>query len=88
MGDLDEIDDDDLDWNNCIAIPHRNDLDMGQELVFEFVKNHSSSTRSIPNEGGAISLYGPPQQTSNGQHPVRCIQLVTAIRSLNPLRQR
>jgi len=40
MGELDEIDDDDLDWNNCIAIPHRNDLDMGQELVFEFVKNH------------------------------------------------
>jgi len=39
MGDLDEIDDD-LDLNNCIAIPHKNDLDLGQELVFEFVKNH------------------------------------------------
>jgi hypothetical protein len=25
MGDIDEIDDD-LDWNNCIGIPHKNDL--------------------------------------------------------------
>ncbi len=40
MGDLDEIDDDDLDWDNCIEIPHKNDLEMGQELVFEFVENH------------------------------------------------
>jgi hypothetical protein len=40
MGDLDEMDDEDFDWNNCISIPHRNDLGMGQELVFEFVKNH------------------------------------------------
>jgi len=39
MGDLDEIDDDDVDWNNCITIPHKNDLGLGQELVFEFVKN-------------------------------------------------
>jgi hypothetical protein len=39
MGDIDEIDDD-LDWSNCIAIPHKNDLGLGQELVFEFVKNH------------------------------------------------
>jgi hypothetical protein len=40
MGDLDEIEDADIDWNNCIAIPHKNDLGLGQELVFEFVKNH------------------------------------------------
>jgi len=39
MGDLDEIDDD-VDWSNCIAIPHKNDLGLGQELVFEFVNNH------------------------------------------------
>jgi hypothetical protein len=39
MGDIDEIDDD-LDWSNCIAIPHKNDVGLGQELVFEFVKNH------------------------------------------------
>jgi hypothetical protein len=28
----------DLDWDMCIEIPHRNDLDMGQNLIFEFVK--------------------------------------------------
>jgi len=39
MGDLDEISDD-LDWDNCIGIPHKNELGMGQELVFEFVENH------------------------------------------------
>ena len=40
MGDLDEIGDEDLDWDNCIEIPHKNDLDLGQRLVFEFVENH------------------------------------------------
>jgi hypothetical protein len=38
MADLDEIGDDDLDWDMCIEIPHKNDLHMGQNLVFEFVK--------------------------------------------------
>ncbi len=41
MGDLDEIDDDDLDWDKCIKIPHKNDLDMGQSLIFEFVEMQS-----------------------------------------------
>jgi hypothetical protein len=40
MGDLDEIDDELMDWKNCIRIPHKNDLEMGQELVFEFVEEH------------------------------------------------
>lgn len=39
MGDLDEIDED-VDPDDCIAIPHKNDLDLGQELVFEFVTDH------------------------------------------------
>jgi len=39
-GDLDEISDKDLPWDNCIGIPHKNDLGLGQELVFEFVANH------------------------------------------------
>jgi hypothetical protein len=39
MSDWDEIDDD-LDWENCIKIPHKNDLELGHELVFEFVENH------------------------------------------------
>lgn len=40
MGDLDEIGNEDLDWDTCIEIPHKNDLDMGQRLVFEFVESH------------------------------------------------
>lgn len=40
MGDLDEIGDEDFDWDNCIEIPHKNYLDLGQRLVFEFVENH------------------------------------------------
>jgi hypothetical protein len=40
MGDLDEINQDEPDWDNCIEIPHKNDLDLGQELVFEFVEDH------------------------------------------------
>ena len=39
MSDWDEIDDD-LDWENCIEIPHKNDLELGHELVFEFVESH------------------------------------------------
>jgi hypothetical protein len=40
MGDLDEIDEGVIDWENCIEIPHKNDLELGQELVFEFVEEH------------------------------------------------
>jgi hypothetical protein len=36
-GDLDEIGEMDLD--NLIQIPHKNDLDLGKELVFRFVGN-------------------------------------------------
>jgi hypothetical protein len=36
-GGVDEIDDD-LDLDRCTEIPHKNDLDLGQELVFEFVE--------------------------------------------------
>ena len=39
-GDLDQITDQDLDWGNCIDIPHKNDLGLGQQLVFQFVENH------------------------------------------------
>ena len=39
-GDVDEIDEDAIDWENCIQIPHKNDLELGQQLVFEFVENH------------------------------------------------
>jgi len=29
---------DDIDWDQCIEVPHKNDLDLGSELVFEFVR--------------------------------------------------
>jgi hypothetical protein len=40
MTGLDEISEEDLDWGTCVEIPHKNDLGLGQELVFEFVDNH------------------------------------------------
>ena len=40
MGDIDEIGDEDLDWDTYIEIPHKNDLDLGQRLVFEFIERH------------------------------------------------
>ena len=40
MGDLDGISDEDLDWEMCIDIPHKNDLGLGQQLVFEFIEQH------------------------------------------------
>ena len=40
MGDIDEIGDEDLDSDMYIEIPHKNDLDLGQRLVFEFIETH------------------------------------------------
>ena len=41
MGDLDEIATaGDLEGVPSVEIPHKNDLDLGQELVFEFVDKH------------------------------------------------
>jgi hypothetical protein len=40
MGDIDEIGNEDFDWDTCIEIPHKNDLDLGQRLVFEFISTH------------------------------------------------
>ncbi|MFB0507172.1 MAG: hypothetical protein ACETWT_10620 [Thermodesulfobacteriota bacterium] len=40
MGDIDEIGDEDLDWDMYREIPHKNDLDLGQRLVFEFIESH------------------------------------------------
>ena len=40
MGDLDEIGNEGLDWDTCIEIPHKNDLDLGHRLVFEFMESH------------------------------------------------
>ena len=41
MAGIDEIEDeDDLDWDQCIEIPHKNDLGLGRNLVFEFVEEY------------------------------------------------
>jgi hypothetical protein len=37
-GDLDELDEDKFDCDNFLVIPHKNDLDLGQKLVFEFAE--------------------------------------------------
>ena len=61
IGDIDEIDEDDLDWERCIEIPHQNDLDLGQELVFEFVEDHLldayEQVRRIFSRRGAYSRF-------------------------------
>ena len=44
LGGIDEIGDEDLDEYTCIEIPHKNDLDLGQKLVFEFVETNLTMT--------------------------------------------
>jgi hypothetical protein len=39
MAGIDEVGDEELDWDTCVEIPHQNDLDLGQRLVSEFVKS-------------------------------------------------
>jgi hypothetical protein len=40
MGTFDELDEDKFDCDNFVVIPHKNDLDLGQRLVFDFVEQH------------------------------------------------
>ncbi len=35
---IDEVDDEDMDWDEVLEIPHKNDLDLGRQLVFEFAE--------------------------------------------------
>jgi hypothetical protein len=52
-GDLDQIGDKDLPSDRHIQIPHRNELGLGQELVFEFVSEH------LPDEIGQVrNIFG------------------------------
>jgi hypothetical protein len=39
-GDFDELDEDEFDCDNFVVIPHKNDLDLGQRLVFDFAEQH------------------------------------------------
>ena len=40
MGDSDDLPDDVDESDKCIEIPHKNELDLGKNLVFQFVSEH------------------------------------------------
>ena len=49
MAGIDEIEDqEDLDWDQCLDVPHKNDLDLGRTLVFEFVEER------LPDDYGRV----------------------------------
>ena len=59
--DEDEIPEEVYYRDDCIAIPHKNDLDLGRDLVFEFVDQHLPddlvSVRRIFGKRGAYARY-------------------------------
>lgn len=64
MGTFDELDEDKFDCDNFVVIPHKNDLDLGQRLVFDFAEQHlpddlarssRSSAEGEPTEGSKTS---------------------------------
>ena len=60
-GDSDEIEDADFDGETCVEIPHKNDLDLGKALVFEFVETHMADAydevRQMFRSQGAYSRF-------------------------------
>jgi len=60
-GDIDEMEDADLDWETCVEIPHKNDLDLGKALVFDFVETHMADAydevRQMFRSQGAYSRF-------------------------------
>lgn len=59
---IDEIGDiDELDWDRCVEMPHKNDFNLGKALVFEFAEKHLPDdyalVRQMFRHGGAYSLY-------------------------------
>lgn len=58
---IDELPEDVLENDDYVKIPHRNDLDLGQELVRKFVDRRTPELRSEVQEifsgGGAWSRY-------------------------------
>jgi hypothetical protein len=56
-----ELDDEDTGADPLIAVPHKNDLDLGQSLAFEFVEDNlpdaHEEVRSIFRKRGAYSRY-------------------------------
>jgi hypothetical protein len=58
---IDEIGDEEADWEDMIAIPHKNDLDLGRQLVFDFVAarlpHDYDSVRDMFRARGAYSRF-------------------------------
>lgn len=61
IGDVDEIEGKDLHPDMCVAIPHKNDLNLGQSLVLEFVETHTPDdydrVRKIFRKPGAYGRF-------------------------------
>jgi len=62
MAGIDEIENqEDLDWDQCVDVPNKNDLDLGRNLVFEFVKERLPDdygrVRKMFRRSGAYSRY-------------------------------
>ena len=62
MAGIDEIEDeDDLDWDQCIKISHKNDLGLGRNMVFEFAEEYLPDDyeriRQMFRRSGAYSSY-------------------------------
>jgi hypothetical protein len=62
MTGIDETaDGDDLDWDQCIEIPHKNDLNLGRNLVFQFVEEYIPAdyerVKKMFRRSGAYSRY-------------------------------
>ena len=59
MADIDEIGDEEMDWGHMIEIPHKNDLDLGQHLVFDFVEaNLPDDYQRVRDIFGRRGAYG------------------------------
>ena len=49
MADIDETEEEeDLNWDQCVEVPRKNDLGLGRNLVFEFVTEH------LPDDYGRV----------------------------------
>jgi hypothetical protein len=61
LGDFDELPDDYEDFEKYIGIPHKNDLDLGIDLVLEFVSEslpeHFAEVREIFHHKGAYTRF-------------------------------
>ena len=65
MGTFDELDEDKFDCDNFVVIPHKNDLDLGQRLVFDFaeqrLQDELDRVQHIFSYRGAYQkVQGPP----------------------------